>query len=276
MTRLALGLFVILGTLETVSAPALAQATDPAPASGTVGDPAGSMAPAPGTGETAGARKVAWEDIVVVPRKAFIKSGRVELAPFSAMSLNDVLIRHYGVGANLNYFLSDVFSIGVEGQYYIKERSDREGLIGLQYNRVATLNRYKYSGTVNLGYVPGYGKFTLFNRYIWHWDFFIAGGVGVIRTEIIPLDARNAVFQNLNITPTIAGGTRFFLNRWMTLSFAFRDYVFIDKFEPRDRDPAETVATVKDRATSKLVNNVMFSASLGFFLPTSFQYKTPR
>jgi hypothetical protein len=24
------------------------------------------------------------------------------------------------------------------------------------------------------------------------------------------------------------------------------------------------------------VNNIMFTASLGFFLPTSFQYRTPR
>ena len=30
------------------------------------------------------------------------------------------------------------------------------------------------------------------------------------------------------------------------------------------------------QTVSKFVNNLMFTASLGFYLPTSFQYRTPR
>ena len=90
-----------------------------------------------------------------MPRKAFLKDGRLELFPSTGVSLNDVLIRHYSFGGHLNYYLTDVFSIGLEGQYYIKERTDRESIVGLQYNRIATLNRYLYSGSLNFGYVPG-------------------------------------------------------------------------------------------------------------------------
>jgi outer membrane beta-barrel protein len=273
MTRLAFGVLVISGFMGMGS---VAQAQAPAAAEPAAKpDDASALAPPPAEGAPV-VQKKAWDDIVVVPRKAFLKGGRLELAPFTGVTLNDNLIRHYAFGADLNFFLTDVFSIGLEGQYFLKERSDREGLVGLQYNRVPTLNRYLYSGVLNFGYVPGYGKFTLFNKYIWHWDIFINGGVGVIWTEIIPRIAGLQTFQNMNITPDFGVGTRFFLNDWLTVSFSFKDYVFNDKFEPLDRKRGEDIEAVKERATSQFVNNVMFCASVGFYLPPSFSYRTPR
>jgi outer membrane beta-barrel protein len=217
-----------------------------------------------------------WQDVVVVPRKAFLKGGRLELFPFSGVSLNDVLIRHYAFGGNLNYYLTDVFSIGLEGQYYIKERTDRESIVGLQYNRIATLNRYLYSGSLNFGYVPGYGKFTLFNRYIIHWDLWVQGGVGIIQTEIIPRVVGDATFKNNRIAPSLGLGTHLFLSNWLTFNVAVKDYVFNDLFEPTNRMPGEDINTVKGRATGQFVHNIMLYAGLGLYLPTSFTYRTPR
>jgi outer membrane beta-barrel protein len=246
---------------------------EPPPAEGKAEDTPPAVATEPPQGA---ARRPSYEDIVVVPRKAFLKSGRLELAPFTGITLNDVLIRHYSFGGNLNYYLTDVFSIGLEGQYFIKERSDRESLVGLQYNRVPALNRYKYAAAFNFGYVPGYGKFTLFDKFIWHWDIFVNAGVGAIWTEIIPRNPSDTAFQNINIMPDFGVGTRLFLSSWLTLSFAFRDYVFNDKFEPAMRADGESIDSVKSRAVGQFVNNIMFFTSVGFYLPTSFHYRTPR
>lgn len=291
MSRLAFGLLVTVSSWGWAAAAAQAQggaqgaARVQIGAGGASAEASGEVtsdvnldetAARPGGAEAETARRATWDDIVVVPRKAFLKGGRVELAPFSAISLNDVLIRHYGFGADLNYYLTDVFSIGLQGQYFVKERSDRESLVGLQYNRVSTLNRFLYAGALNFGYVPGYGKFTLFNKYIWHWDIFVNAGVGLIWTEIIPRNPGDQKFQNMNIMPDFGVGTRFFLNDWLTVSFAFRDYVFNDKFEPTNRDRTWDIETVKANAHRQLVQNIMFTASVGFFLPTSFQYRTPR
>jgi outer membrane beta-barrel protein len=281
MTRTAIGL---LTTLVSVGFGMAAQAQTeptaaPEPAATTPTEPPpGEPAPAAATGEQTGTapRNKSWEDIVVVPRKAFLKGGRLELAPFTGITLNDVLIRHYTFGGDLNFYLTDVFSIGIEGQYFVKERSEREGLVGLQYNRIPTLNRYKYAAAFNFGYVPGYGKYTLFNKYIMHWDIFVTGGVGAIWSEIIPRVAGDEVFHTISLAPDVALGTRFFLSDWLTVSFAFRDYLFNDKFEPTDRKPGEAIADVQARAPGQFVNNLMFTASLGFYLPTSFQYRTPR
>lgn len=284
MTRLAIGLVT---TLVTLGYGAAAQAqTEPAAAPAEPGTtPPETGAPAAGPelpppvaqgDQSVAPKSKSWEDIVVVPRKSFLKGGRLELAPFTGITLNDVLIRHYAFGADLNFYLTDVFSIGIQGQYFIKELSQRESLVGLQYNRIPTLNKYKYAAAFNFGYVPGYGKFTLFNKLIMHWDIFVNAGVGAIWSEIIPRVPSNLSFGTISLAPDVAVGTRFFLNDWLTISFAFRDYIFNDKFEPIDRKPTETLQSVQDRATGQLVNNIMFTTSLGFYLPTSFQYRTPR
>lgn len=217
-----------------------------------------------------------WQDIVVVPRKPFLKGGRLELAPFSGISVNDNLVRHYAFGADINFFLSDVFWIGVQGEYFIKSFTDREDLIGLQYNRIPTLNRYLYGAAFNLGYVPVYGKFALVNRTIVPWEIFASGGFGWTRSQVIPRNPGDLGWNNDLLTANVALGTRFFLFDWLTVNFTFRDYIMPDKFEPTDRMPGETVAALKARADSKLVQNVMFYAGIGMYLPAKFQYKSPR
>ncbi len=299
MKRLAFGLFVVLaqlgtGTLAQAQSPSEGAAADPAPAADAPAEATkdelpdlGDLSEAPSVEETTPAPPVSarrsWEDIVVVPRKAFLKDLRVELAPFTGISVNDVLIRHYSIGGDLNFYLTDVFSVGLEGQYFIKERSSRESLIGLQYNRVTTLNRFKYHGAVNFGYAVGYGKFALLNKYIVHWDTTVSAGIGMIWTEIIPRNVGDEVFQNRNLAPHIGLSSRMFVLDWLTLSVAVRDYIFLDKFEPLDRGPDGSGGTryasaseAKAHADSQLTNNVMVFFSVGFFLPPSFSYKTPR
>jgi outer membrane beta-barrel protein len=318
MKRLAFGLFLLLGN------PGLAVAAgDPAPAAddGAGEQPAEAEAPPAETSESAAkddlpdlsdevkgaaanpkedaakagaAGNRAWEDIVVVPRKAFLKGGRLELAPFTALSVNDVLIRHYAFGGDLTYYLTDVFSVGLQGQYFIKERSERESLVGYQYNRVSTLNRFKYSGHLVFGYVPAYGKFGLVNKYIFHWDVTINGGIGMIRTEIIPVLPTDQSFGGYRICPMVGLSTRMFLTDWLSVSMGLRDYIFLDKFEPLNRhsfpvkegepsydpnNPKTRVMTLdeaKAHTTSSLTQNIEVFLSIGFYLPPSFQYKTPR
>jgi len=224
-----------------------------------------------------------WADIVVVPRKGFLKGGRFELQPFTGITINDNLIRHFVFGADLNFFLTDVFWIGLEGQYYIHQLTTTEELLGSEFNRSPTLNQYLYGGALNFGYVPVYGKFALFNRSIINWEIWASAGVGVTITKVIPRDPANdnLAFQNTDLTPNIGIGSRFFLLDWLTVNFALRDYFLPDKFEPNPNGtlamtPITSSAQAKANAQSELVNNIIFSVGVGFYLPTKFQYKTPR
>jgi outer membrane beta-barrel protein len=222
------------------------------------------------------ATTLSWQDIVVVPRKAFLKGGRFELSPFTGVSINDVLIRHYVFGVDLNFFLTDVLWVGLQGQYFIKELTERQDLVGLQFNRITTLNRYLYGGALNFGYVPVYGKFAWFNKSIIHWEIYASAGVGVTESETIPRNPGASPFKNTLITPNVGIGSRFFLFDWLTINVALRDYIMADKFEAVPNLTPNDAAASKAAAESALVNNVMLYAGVGFYLPTKFQYKSPR
>ena len=313
MKRLALGLFVILAS---VSVAKVSSAQDPAseePEAPTAAPAGGDQAPAApadtgqaagpeidlsdlsvsepgetptaggkkagGAVETAGAPRKSWEDIVVVPRKAFLKKYRLEIAPFAGITLNDPLIRHYSFGGDLNFYVTDVLSIGAEGQYFLKELSERESLVGVQYYLVPTLNKLKYHYALAFGYVPGYGKFGLFNKWIVHWDLTLALGIGRIRTEIIPRAFGDKSFTNDNITGHVGLGIRLFVLEWLTLNVTFRDYMYDDVFEYRGRLPTDDLSKVKsdsEKYQTQFVQNIMMFFSIGLYIPPSFTYRTPR
>jgi hypothetical protein len=67
-----------------------------------------------------------------------------------------------------------------------------------------------------------------------------------------------------------------FVTDWLALSIGLRDYIFLDKFESLNRQAGENAATAKKNGQDSLTQNVMVFVSAGFYLPTSFQYKTPR
>jgi outer membrane beta-barrel protein len=303
MKRLALGLLVILANLGVAkvslaqepeaAAPDKAGGDKTAPVdTGPVGldldltDVTGIEAPeAKKPVEAAGAPRKSWEDIVVVPRKAFLKKSRLEIAPFAGITLNDPLIRHYSFGGDLNYYITDVLSVGAEGQYFIKELSERESLVGLQYYLVPTLNKLKYHYALAFGYVPGYGKFGLFNKWIVHWDLTFALGIGMIRTEIIPRAFGDKSFTNDDIVGHVGLGVRLFVLDWLTLSLTFRDYMYKDVFEIKNRsdttvfpnpEDMPAIKSASQNSQSQFVQNIMMFFSIGLYVPPSFSYRTPR
>lgn len=234
-----------------------------------------------------------WKDIVVIPRKPILKSGRVELLPFFGFTINDNLIQHFGLGGEVNYFLTDILSIGVEGVYYFKNVLDSEFWTRYHFGRVPSLNQYKFTAAANFAYVPLYGKFALFNRNILHFEVFVAAGVGVTGTEIIPRDYQYELFNHYAITIPISVGARFLVNKWLAINVRLKNYLMVDKFEPLNRGSWDQtgcgngyvlkdggcgteVEAAKSRAESEFVANVMFTVGVSFFLPPDFKYTTFR
>src|SRR5438105_1380734 len=51
---------------------------------------------------------------------------------------------------------------------------------------VVPINEYQLAAALAFSYVPVYGKFLMFNQYIFHWDLYVMAGLGLIRTRPIP------------------------------------------------------------------------------------------
>jgi outer membrane beta-barrel protein len=226
----------------------------------------------------AATKPVSWSDIVTVIRKPFLKLSRWELLPMVGTTLNDNMIRHYSMGAEINYYLTDVLSVGLEGQYYVKNFREPFDLVARQARRLPTVNKYNFSAALNFHYVPVYGKFAVLDKKIVTWEVAFTAGIGATQSEVIPRDTRFPGFTNILITPNVGASMRFFLFKWLTVSLGVRDYVFIDKFEPTNREIGmnETADEAKENADSSLINNVMFQIGVSFWIPPSFEYTTFR
>ena len=221
---------------------------------------------------------LSWEDIVVVIRKPFLKQRRTELYPFVGTTMNDNMVRHYTVGGELAYYLTDVLAIGVEGLYYVRAFREPFDLVARQARRLPTVNEYKWSAALNFSYVPVYGKFAILDRKLVTWEVAFTAGIGAGQSEVIPRDTKFPGFTNFLIMPNVGANMRFFLAKWLTINVGVRDYLFLDKFEPVNRVVGmnETAAEAKENADSQLINNVMFQIGVSFWLPTSFEYTTFR
>lgn len=219
--------------------------------------------------------EVSWQDIVVVVRKPFLKVGRFELNPNTGITMNDNIIQHFQLGGALNYYLTDVLAVGVEGQYYIHQEREPFKLVGRQARRLPTVNKYNFGAALNFHYVPIYGKFAVLDNTVIHWETALTAGVGFTQSEVLPRDPALQPFTNMLITPNVGASMRFFLNRFLTVNIGIRDYIFVDKFESVSRTEAKG-DIAKENADSALVNNIMFQAGLSIWFPMSFEYTTFR
>lgn len=222
------------------------------------------------------ARATMLRDIVVVQRKSFLRRHRVEFTPFVGTTINDTLIQHTAFGGELNYFISDILAVGVRGAYYLDNVTDEEFFVRYHFARVPSLNRYEWEATGNFSYIPIWGKLTLLNRPIFHWDLSLSGGIGVTRTEVIPRDFANEAFSNYSLTFPVSIAARLYLTRWLAVQVALRDSMMLDRVEQAGRTLPDAAEAKAKQSETQFINNVFATVGVSFFLPTGFSYTTPR
>jgi len=91
----------------------------------------------------------------------------------------------------------------------------------------------------NVVWSPLYGKFSIFSKKIFHFDFYFTAGAGLFDNE----DSNRFAFN-------VGGGWKVFLNDWAAFKVDVRDIVV------REGAPFNHV-----------VNNMLFSLGVSFFLP---------
>jgi outer membrane beta-barrel protein len=231
----------------TEEAPA-AEEIEAAPAPEPAAQPA--AAAAPKATESTAADASALDRVKAVQRKPVMKRLRAEVTPMASASLNDAFYTHYAAGLGLVFYPHDNFAFGVSGLWLIGHpRSDnvevvREG----QTSVPATFEQPMIFGTVDLYWIPIYGKVSLFDSSIFHFDFYITTGFGVVR------------FEEGDRMPGAASaglGQRFMISDWLALRLELRDYLFLDTQE------------VAGQPRSDVQSYLMFQGGVSFFLPPS-------
>jgi outer membrane beta-barrel protein len=228
------------------------------------------------------AKKTIRAELYAVQQQYVIKAQRFEIQPYFAFTMNDQFVNHNAPGLALNYYITQVLAVGVNGNWYGGLNAEND--FNFQNRRAARiavpLNEYQLSADLNFTYVPMYGKFAGFGDFIFHYDVYIDGGVGLIRTRPIPvIDPDNRSFPTWNnlINFDVGIGFRIFFNRWLSAVLEFRDLIYSERIESitiNSQDPTNQ-SNWYDQGTH-ITNDVQMQVGLSFLLPTSFEYRLPK
>ncbi|MFZ5889841.1 MAG: outer membrane beta-barrel domain-containing protein [Myxococcota bacterium] len=232
------------------------------------------------------------ESIYAMQQIFALRVRRFELNPYWGFTFNDQFVSHPGPGLAINYYITNVLAIGVNGNYFGLFNIDSKFNAQVRRSaRVAVpLTEYNWGANLNFTYVPAYGKFAGFGDFIFHYDAYVVGGVGAIATRPIPVidpDNRNFEYQT-KIAFNAGIGLRIFFNRWFGATLEMRDYIFPDKLEALTINNAAAAdakywyddgnggGTSYAKAKARLTNAVQAQIGVSVFLPFSFEYRLPK
>jgi outer membrane beta-barrel protein len=236
------------------------------------------------------AKRKVKADIYAVEQIYALRYHRLEVQPYWSFTLNDQFVSHPGPGLSLNYYLTNVLAIGINGNLYAGLNGDSDfNFQNRRATRVAVpLNEYQWSAAFDFTYVPVYGKFAGFSNFIFSYDIFVDGGVGAISTRPIPVidpDNRKFDFQP-KIAFNIGIGLRIFLTKWLAANLMIADYIYPEKLEsltiangPVNKSsdpnsPSNPSTWLQDGVS--VTNNVQAQLGISVFLPFSFNYRLPK
>lgn len=236
------------------------------------------------------AKKKYKQEIYAVEQIYVLRYHRFELTPYWGFTMNDQFVSHTGPGLNANFYITNVFAIGLNGNFYSGLNQDSDfNFQTRRATRVAVpLNEYSWSAALNFTYVPVYGKFAGFGSFIFSYDLYATGGVGAISTRPIPvIDPDNRKFDfEPKVCFNLGIGLRVFLTRWLAVTAELRDYIYPEKLEnlsvatgpvgqPNDpTSPNNPNTWLQDGVD--ITNNFQANVGLSIFLPFSFEYRLPK
>jgi outer membrane beta-barrel protein len=210
------------------------QATTPTEPSGGESGGLGGLDGVGGPEVRAQARSMS-ERIFAVQQIYALRNRRFELQPTVGVSLNDPFVSHTGVGLAANYWITNVLAVGANFLFNqpFNARADVDLRSARSIGLVVPINEYQLLAQANFTYVPVYGKFLMFNRFIFHYDFYLMAGVGMTRTrpiavvdpEVRRFDWQTAIMFNAGL------GVRVFVNRWIGFVAELRNYVYPERLE---------------------------------------------
>jgi outer membrane beta-barrel protein len=222
------------------------------------------------------------EEIYAVQQIYALRNNRVELAPALGFTVNDQYVSHTSAGLGLNYWWTNVLAIGVNFLWYqgLENESDLNFFVRRSTRLAVPITEYQLGANLNFTYVPVYGKFMMFNEYIFQWDAYVVGGVGLMRTRPVPvIDPEIRQFDfDWRVAFNAGIGIRVFVTRWLSIFAELRDYAYLERLESLDvalGDERENEGTWLDDSAS-LTNNVTAHLGISIFFPFAFEYRLPK
>ncbi len=171
-------------------------------------------------------RDVTQDDRVKsVQRKLYLKRGRVELAPYFLINVNDAYYTKFGAAVRAAIYPADTLAISarfslIQTLPTDDVRTARRNLSSRIFYSVPI-----WTAMADAEWSPLYGKVAIFNSIL-HFDGYLIGGAGVVYTETTA--ATDAVRAGLKAAFDVGLGLRFVTTDWLAVNVSVINTSYVD------------------------------------------------
>lgn len=158
-----------------------------------------------------------------VQRKVYLKKNRLEISPFVSISVNDPFYSKFGGSLRAAWYLSDTLAISARGSLIQVLPSDDVRTAKRTFNAKIYNSVPTWSAMGDLEWAPLYGKVSFLNSIL-HFDGYLLGGMGVVRTETSALPDRG-----LNPAFDLGLGMRFVTKDYLAVNVALINTSYVDQ-----------------------------------------------
>lgn len=158
-----------------------------------------------------------------VQRKVYLKKGRFELTPLVSLSVNDPYYSKFGASLRGAYYFADTLAISARASKIqvlpsADVRTAKRTFGSRIYHSVP-----QWSGMADVEWAPLYGKVAFLNSIL-HFDGYLLGGAGLVKTETSSLEGRS-----LSIGADLGLGMRFVAKDFLAVNVALINTSYVDQ-----------------------------------------------
>ena len=158
-----------------------------------------------------------------VQRKVYLKKHRFELTPLVSLSVNDPFYSKVGGSLRIGWYLADTLAISARGSLMQVVPSDEVRIAKRTFNSKIYNSVPQWSAMGDVEWAPLYGKVSFLNSIL-HFDGYLLGGLGVVKTETSALPERG-----LNPAADLGLGMRFVTKDYLAVNVALINTSYVDQ-----------------------------------------------
>ena len=187
------------------------------------------------------------EGIEVIQNRLFQKKGRHELGFSFGILYDNPFIFYEMLPVQYTYHFRESIAIELTGAFaFGQEKGLVKSLNGEPYRLDVKVEQIKRYYTGNFIWSPIYGKFNIFASQIYHFDFFLTTGFGMMENTVT---VDKTSFKHF--TFNVGAGIKVYLNDWFVVRIDFRNFTW------KEGQPFNDTT-----------NSRVLTVGCGFFFPT--------
>ncbi len=166
-------------------------------------------------------------NVKVIQKRLFQKEGRTSLTFGGGVIPNDEFFIYMPIGMKSAYYLSEDLAIEFYGSYIFDTNSDLENFLNdAFYIQTTTPQVLRWMSGVSGNWSPIHGKIGILNTKLFHFDVFLALGVGAVGTDIRTREEGGATKHRVDVAGNVGGGIQVSVHDLFAVRLDYRHHFF--------------------------------------------------